>query len=517
MLLPTLSPYFTNWTSIILALLVIYVAHFYYKYFTRQNPLPGPIPIPILGTIHIHGKNPHSWYKKNAEKAGTIWEFYIGFQRYIIINHVKHIEKIYKPTLTFFKRPPIPSFEKLGLDKGIFFNNDHNSWHRNRKLIARALSTPKFFSGFVFSVQKLFKESEERWNLTIKDGIEFDISLWIKFFATDLAIIQITKLPSCSLVSFDSSNEIVRSEEEKKSLVIANSIHTFIESLTFFMLTPSFIMNYVPSFTSFRKKSERNIDFINNTIINIVNKRKQELKEGADLSSDLLDSLLMAHTLQNPEYNDDSDNMAPITAYEVNAILWDVLLAGIGSTNDAFCFVVYNIAKNPEILIKIRKEIDEVFGSDFNDYFTIEKLINCRYTEAVIKESMRYIAPAPFTVKVLSSEENIAGYNWPSGTSFWIDHQNISNNPDYWNDPKIFNPDRFLNEDNTSNDFTLFGGGVRICPGKHMAMNWLKILTVKFYSKYNVELVKDENIKYNYNGANVVYDLNVRISLRDIN
>ncbi|CAG8788083.1 1546_t:CDS:2, partial [Dentiscutata erythropus] len=367
-----------------------------------------PIPIPILGTIHIIGKNPLTWYQKNVKKAGTIWEFYIG--------------------------------------------------------------PPNFLRGFVFSVQKLFKEYEDKWKLSIKDGVETDISMWIKFFTMDIAIIQITKRPTCSLVSFDTSNEIVPSEEEKKSLELANAANSFLQSLTL-------------------------------TI-------KQEFKEGAVPSSDLLDSLLMAHTLQNPEYNDDSDNLAPITVYEVNAVLWDVLLGGIGSTKDVFAFMAYNVAKNPKILNKIRKEIDEVFGSNLNDYFSIEKLINCRYIEAVVKESMRYIVPAPFTIKISGTEENIAGYNWPSGTRFWIDHQNISNNPDYWNDHANFNPDRFLNENHISNSFTLFGGGIRVCPGKNLAMNWLKTLTVLFYSKYNVKLVKeDENIKYHFTGANVPYDL----------
>ncbi|CAG8523267.1 5196_t:CDS:2, partial [Dentiscutata heterogama] len=446
MFLPTLSSYFANWTSIILTLLIIYVAHFYYEYFTRPNPLPGPIPIPILGTIHIIGKNPHAWYQKNAKKAGTIWEFYIGHQRNIVITHAKHLEKIYKPNPTFFKRPELSIFKKLGLNEGIFFNNDYNTWHRNRKIIARALLAPNFLRGFVFNVQKLFKEYEDKWKLTIKDGVETDFCIWLKFFTTDIAIVQITKRPTCSLVSFDTSNEIVPSEEEKKSLELANAVNAFLESLTFFTFTPLFIMNYVPGFTSIRKKGERNISFINNTLINIVNKRKQEFKEGAVTSSDLLDNLLMAHTIQNPEYNDDSDNLAPITTYEVNAVLWDVLLGGIGSTKDVFSFMAYNVAKNPKILNKIRKEIDEVFGFNLNDYFSIDKIINCRYIEAVVKESMRYIAPAPFTIKISGTEENIAGYNWPSGTHFWIDHQNISNNPDYWNDHETFNPDRFLNE-----------------------------------------------------------------------
>ncbi|CAG8806805.1 5095_t:CDS:1, partial [Racocetra persica] len=56
-----------------------------------------PIPIPIIGTYHRIGTTPYTWYIKNTEKAGTIWEFYIGNKRQIVVNHAKYLEKIYKP------------------------------------------------------------------------------------------------------------------------------------------------------------------------------------------------------------------------------------------------------------------------------------------------------------------------------------------------------------------------------------------------------------------------------------
>ncbi|CAG8804787.1 15885_t:CDS:1 [Dentiscutata erythropus] len=150
------------------------------------------MPIPILGTIHIVRMNPLTWYNKNKEKAGTIWEFYIGSQRNIVINHVKHAEKLCKPNKSLFKRLPFPTFERIGLNNGLFFDNNYDAWNRRRRLIARTLMSTKFLRGFVLCIQTHFKASEERWKAKIKDGIEFDFREWIKYFTTDLHTLQIT-------------------------------------------------------------------------------------------------------------------------------------------------------------------------------------------------------------------------------------------------------------------------------------------------------------------------------------
>ncbi|CAG8627536.1 3261_t:CDS:2 [Dentiscutata erythropus] len=498
--LSVLSTCLTDWPSLILVLLIIYVSNFYYKYFTRPNPLPGPMPIPILGTIHIVGMNPLTWYNKNKKKAGAIWKFYIGSQQNIVINHAKHAEKLCKPNKSLFKRVPFPTFERIGLNNGLFFGNNYDSWHRRRRLTARALMSTKF----------------------LRDGFEFDFREWIRYFLTDLQTLQTTKQRSYCLALFDTNNKLVQTEEIKKSLEFTKDVNKFFQSLGFFMFVPQFVMDYVPGFSHYRESCERNINCLNDVVDNIVIKRKKELENGAELDSDLLDHLLIAHTLKDPDSKND-DNVTPITAKEVTILMWDVLIASTDTTGNSFSFLIYYLAKNPNVLVKIRKEIDEVFGPDPNVEFTLEKLDNCCYIEASIKESLRIVLLVPYTTKVSDGVQNIAGYNWPSGTRFWVDNQTLCNDPDYWEDNETFNPDRFLSKNHGGSSelsefqkisFTPFGCGVRACAGKLAAMNMLKSLVVLFYRKYNIEL-KDEKIKHYYSGLTQVHGLKVRIRLRD--
>ncbi len=73
----------------------------------------------------------------------------------------------------------------------------------------------------------------------------------------------------------------------------------------------------------------------------------------------------------------------------------------------------------------------------------------------------------------------------------------ILHNPDLYPDPETFNPERFLNEDGTFRDdptiSLAFGGGKRICPGRHLVDATLFIITASVLSVFNVTKAKDEN------------------------
>ena len=71
----------------------------------------------------------------------------------------------------------------------------------------------------------------------------------------------------------------------------------------------------------------------------------------------------------------------------------------------------------------------------------------------------------------------------------------ILHNPDLYPDPETFKPERFLNEDGTFRDepaiSLAFGGGKRICPGRHLVDETLFIVTASVLSVFNVAKARD--------------------------
>jgi cytochrome P450 len=96
----------------------------------------------------------------------------------------------------------------------------------------------------------------------------------------------------------------------------------------------------------------------------------------------------------------------------------------------------------------------------------------------------------------------------------------IHHHSKHWDDPEVYNPDRFLEPNNSNIErhaFTPFGGGVRICPGRQLAMTELRILTAKIFHKYDPELAEpDAEPKYRFEAVNYCYELMLRFKPRKI-
>src|ERR1700722_734011 len=80
-------------------ILTIYVAHFYYKYFTRVNPLPGPFPLPFFGNLieFFWCGDIKVFLMNNNKKYGDIYEIDLGMRR-IVLNRPEDIEKLLMPS-----------------------------------------------------------------------------------------------------------------------------------------------------------------------------------------------------------------------------------------------------------------------------------------------------------------------------------------------------------------------------------------------------------------------------------
>ncbi|CAG8463964.1 5894_t:CDS:2, partial [Dentiscutata heterogama] len=59
----------------------LYVGHFYYKYFTRVNKLPGPFPIPIIGSLWNKRDGYNKWILKLQQQYGDVFEVWLSNKR----------------------------------------------------------------------------------------------------------------------------------------------------------------------------------------------------------------------------------------------------------------------------------------------------------------------------------------------------------------------------------------------------------------------------------------------------
>jgi cytochrome P450 len=158
---------------------------------------------------------------------------------------------------------------------------------------------------------------------------------------------------------------------------------------------------------------------------------------------------------------------------------------------------------------KMLKEIDSIFHNNKMRPITKDDYYNLTYCEAIVKEVARIFPAVHFFSRCIDKPEEIAGIQWPADTFFLINIEAIHNNDDYWEEPNKFNPDRWMEEnfEPKKNSFIMFGGGLRLCPGRKLVMIELVCLMALLYRKYEIKLVDmNSPIKTSCSNISVVCD-----------
>ncbi|MGH0190641.1 UNVERIFIED_CONTAM: hypothetical protein FKN15_049007 [Acipenser sinensis] len=90
-------------------------------------------------------------------------------------------------------------------------------------------------------------------------------------------------------------------------------------------------------------------------------------------------------------------------------------IAGQETTANQLSFTIMELTRQPEIIKKLRVEVDDVIGSKRDiDYEDLGKLT---YLSQVLKESLRMYPPAPGTSRWIPEDTVIEGIHIPGGIS----------------------------------------------------------------------------------------------------
>jgi len=239
------------------------------------------------------------------------------------------------------------------------------------------------------------------------------------------------------------------------------------------------------------KERARMVEKVNSTIEDVVKRERKAFEQDKDekgtrQARDIL-SLLF----------DAKDGEIGLTDQELRDEIKTFLFAGHETTSTLLGSLFYCLALYPEVEAKLLKEIDSVLQGRQPTADDVESKLP--YLNQVVKETLRLYAPVPFVTRVTIDNEVLNGFVVPKGTRVVISPYLLHRHPRLWDEPDVFNPDRWAGAPESSESssattpsstnearqpvlrhpcaFIPFIIGPRNCIGQKFALLEAKILT----------------------------------------
>jgi cytochrome P450 len=144
----------------------------------------------------------------------------------------------------------------------------------------------------------------------------------------------------------------------------------------------------------------------------------------------------------------------PMSDRELRDQLLTMLVAGHETTATALAWAFERLLREPEALAKT------LDGLDAGD---------TSYLDAVIKETLRLRPTVPIAARKLTIPYDIDGNAYPAGTVLMASIYLLHRNPELYDAPEEFRPERFIGRQPAPYTYIPFGGGVRRCLGAGFA------------------------------------------------
>lgn len=224
----------------------------------------------------------------------------------------------------------------------------------------------------------------------------------------------------------------------------------------------------IPGVVAFRRAKAR----LDQTVQQMIDERRGELRAGGEARGDLLSLLVEAQT----EAGKDGQGSANLSDQQVRDEVLTVFLAGYETVANALTWTLYLLSQHPHVEQRLAAELDAVLGVDTERRLaSTDDVPQLRYTEQVFAEAMRLYPPAWAMGRMSTKTVHLGPYTIPPGAHFFASQYVMHRSPEFFPDPLRFDPERFASGTRGPREkfaYFPFGAGSRQCIGESFA--WME-------------------------------------------
>ncbi|XP_072761683.1 cytochrome P450 4C1-like [Anoplolepis gracilipes] len=478
--------------TILLLFMFILLVYNYYVHHGKDgrliNLIPGPPGLPILGNVLqaiISREEQMKLFIKLSNDyypIGKIWGVFIpvvGIRHpddlETILSNMKHIEKSRGYDL-------LHPWLGTGL-----LTSTGAKWQRRRKIL-----TPTFHFNILNQFVHILIKESDCMTKSLKDVGGTVVKDLIPFISEHALNAICETSMGISLQKFGEFQQQYR-----------NAVHDIGELLVYRVLKPWYHNDLLFSLSPQGRKQKKLLKILHGFTEKIIEERK------------LYHERTNGRYLKNLESDKEINDVEVFEIKKKRLAMLDLLIAasreglltdldireevdtfmfeGHDTVTRAIMFTLLLLAEHKDIQERVRVEIDTVMQEN-REKLTMKALQNLSYLERCLKETLRLYPSVFFIVRNPTEDVKLQSYVVPTGTTLFLNIMAVHRDPNFWPNPEVFDPDRFLPEKIQNRhpySYIPFSAGPRNCIGQKFALLELKAIIASLLHNFYLEPVDD--------------------------
>ncbi|XP_072027338.1 cytochrome P450 2J6-like [Amphiura filiformis] len=440
---------------IVLLCLILAIAFIIQRRCRRQNLPPGPMGwpgigiIPILSRAEHHGKHPHTVMSELCHRYGTVFSFRLGTRLVVCLNTLESIKEAFNNNDICAREATLLHSIPGCPGEGVV-SSSGRVWSDHRR--------------FMSTIFRKFDVSKTVFQDKIIDEAEYLADVIGEFSGQPIHLHRYLANASANAVSavLFGKHYDYKNDEFCELLQHIRSVLKFIGAGgKVFFLPPVLVKNVV-----YRKQYQEYVQHVNyfrHLFRNLIEEHKEHGQVGEDVQ-DLIDAYFV-------EMAKSPHGKSSFNAQNLEANMGDLICAAFDTTSHTLLWLFLYMIHYPEVQIRIQSELDSAIGP--TGLPRLSDSANIPYTEAVILEVQRMQTTLPLGGQHSTTKDTtIQGFDVPKGSIVLSNLWHVHHDPNAWEDPDVFRPERFLDESGrvvVPPHFIPFSIGKRSCIGEKMA------------------------------------------------
>ncbi|WGG45589.1 cytochrome P450 [Rossellomorea sp. DA94] len=172
-----------------------------------------------------------------------------------------------------------------------------------------------------------------------------------------------------------------------------------------------------------------------------------------------------------------------------------IFVAGHETTANLLSWFFYALENNEKVKERVYEEVDRVVGKE---ELCSEHLPKLPYTRQALEETLRLYPPVWMFGRTSVRDVKVGCHFIKKGENVLISPYIMHRNPQYFQDPLSFDPERFhkaMPESIPPYAYFPFGGGSRVCIGNHFALQEALVIAALYVQRFNFTISSDHKVE----------------------